>query len=147
MKTLIKVEDNRIVSDIGLDNGVYEVRIKEKDVTHSYEQIKKLWATIDDISRAEYGDVSESETIYFQILNMAGVTTYKYLVPTASVNQLRKKVRALKEISHETIDHQAYSMVNICLKGVSEMSKKEVSQVIETTIRWATELGVQTELC
>lgn len=146
MKSIIEVKDRRIVSTMNLDDGAYEVKIKEKDVTHTLEQIKKLWATIDDISRKEYGDISESETIYFQILNMAGVKTYKYVIPTASIKDFRKKVRSMKVISDEVIDHQAVSVVNVCLKGVSEMSKKEVSQVIETTVKWASELGIETEL-
>ena len=140
------IKDNRIVNLIDLKDGVYDIEIKPKGDSKTYEQVKKLWATIDDISRNEYGDTSQSVNIYLQILQMAGVRTDKALIPEVALNDLQKKVKALNVVSKETINHEPYVVVHICLSGISEMSKKEVANVIEVAIRWASELGIDTEL-
>lgn len=140
------IKDNKIVNTFSLEDGVYDLDIKPKGESKTYEQVKKLWATIDDISRAENGDVSESINVYLQILQMAGVRTDKVLIPEEALKDLKRKTKALSVVSKETINHQPYVMVNVCFVGISEMSKKEVAQVIEVAIRWASELGINTEL-
>lgn len=140
------IKDNQIVNKFDLEDGIYDLDIKPKGDSKTYEQVKKLWATIDDISRVEYGDVSQSNNIYLQILNMAGIKTDKVLMPEDAIKGLKRKVRALNVISRETINHQPYAVVNVCFTGISDMSKKEVANVIEVAIRWASELGIDTEL-
>lgn len=146
MRYTAEIKDNHITSEIKLADGVYDVEIKKRGASKTYEQVKKLWATIDDISRAEYGDVSQSTNIYLQILNMAGVRTDKVLIPEEAVKDLKKKTKALAVISRETINHKPYAVVNVCFAGISEMTKGEVANVIESAIRWATELGIESEL-
>ena len=120
--------------------------IRPQGESKTYEQVKKLWATIDDISRVEYGDISQSVHIYILLLQMAGVRTDKVLIPEVAVNDLKKKARAVEIVSREVIDHQPYAVVNVCFAGISEMSKSEVASVIDCAIRWASELGIETEL-
>lgn len=145
MKCTAIIKDRHIISEIDMADGVYDIDIKEKDKSRTYEQIKKLWAMIDDISRHEYGDVSQSELIYFQILQMSGIETNKIIIHESAVNDLRKKVRSLRIVSRETISHQPYAVCQVCLKGISEMSKTELSKVIETAVRWCGELGIEIE--
>lgn len=142
MKSLLKVKDNKIISDINLPDGTYEADIKKKDKSHTIEQIKKLWATIDEISKAQCGNTSMSEQIYFQILSMSGVETTKFAIDERALDDLRKKVRTLVVIGKEIVNHKPYAIVNVCLKGVSEMSKSQVSKIIETTIQYGSELGI-----
>ena len=146
MKLNALVKSNYIVNKFDLEDGVYSIDLKKKGDSKTYEQVKKLWATIDDISRAEYGDISNSTHTYLQILSQAGVRTDKVLIPEVAVEDLRKKVKALDVVSRETVNHQPYAVVNVCLTGISEMSKSEVSQVIEVAVRWASELGIDTDL-
>lgn len=146
MKLNAIIKDQRIETLISMPDGVYELNIREKGDAKTYEQVKKLWATIDDISRSEYGDISQSSNIYLQILDMAGVRTDKLLIPKEAIKDLKKKVRALSVVSEEMINHIPYSLVNVCLSGISDMSKKEVANVIECAIKWASELGIDTEL-
>ena len=146
MRLLATIKDNRIEDYINLKDGEYYLDIKSKGKTKSFEQVKKLWATIDDISRAEYGDISQSSNIYLNILQMAGIDTYKMMLPEKALDDLKKKTKAVGVISRETINHQPYLLVNVCLVGISEMNKYEVSQVIDCAIRWASELGIETEL-
>lgn len=146
MKLNAIIKDQKIETLISMPDGVYELSIREKGDAKTYEQVKKLWATIDDISRSEYGDISQSNNIYLQILDMAGVRTDKLLIPKEAIKDLKKKVRALSVVSEEMINHIPYSLVNVCLSGISDMSKKEVANVIECAIKWASELGIDTEL-
>lgn len=140
------LKDKKLTSVINLPDGVYEIKIKEKDKSRSYEQIKKCWACIDEISKHEYGDTSQSENIYFQILDMAGVKTEKIILPVSAIEPFRKKVRTLRVISQEVINHVPMAIVNVCMKGLSEMSKQEASQIIETIIKYANEIGINAEL-
>ena len=146
MKSSVTIKDGKITDLFNLDDGSYDIDIKMKSSARTYEQIKKLWATINDISRADYGDISESENIYFQILQMAGVRTDEVILPEEALKDFRKKVRTLRVISHEIINHRPMVLVNACMCGISEMNKKELSSVIETTIRYANEKGIKTEL-
>lgn len=141
-----EIKDRCVINQFNLKDGVYEVNFKPKGKIKTYEQTKKLWATIDDISRAENGDISQSMNIYMNILKMAGVRTDKVLIPEVAIKDLKKKVKALEIVSKETVNHQPYCVVNVCLTGISEMTKSEVAQVIDVAIRWASELGIETEL-
>jgi len=146
MKSNAVIKDCRIQNTFDLNDGVYSIDIRPLGSARTYEQIKKLWATIDDISREEYGDISQSTNIYLQMLQMSGVRTDRILIPEVAVNDLKKKAKAMSIVARETINHKPYVLVNICLAGISEMTKAEVSNVIETAIRWASELGIETEL-
>lgn len=146
MKATICIENNMVVSQINLPDGYYDITIKQKDVSKTVAQCRKLWATVDDISRHEYGDVSESGLIYLQILERAGVDTYGGIIAEEGFEQLKKKTRAITILSKEVINHREYINYRACFKGISEMSKKQVSEVIDTAIRWCAELGIETEL-
>lgn len=146
MKTYLEIKNNKVLNSISLQDGTYDCEIKIKDKSHTIEQIKKLWATIDDISKAQYGNTSESENIYFQILSISGVATQKLAIKEECIKDFQKKVRTMVVIGNEIIKHEPYVIVNACFKGVSEMSKSELSKVIENTIMFANENGIQTEL-
>lgn len=146
MKLNAIIKENRIINRFDLEDGIYALDIKHKGDSKTLEQTRKLWATIDDISRAEYGDISQSNGIYLQILKMSGIRTDKILINEEALEDLKKKTKALSIVSKETINHMPYVVVNVCFMGISEMSKQEVSQVIETAIKWASELGIDTEL-
>lgn len=146
MKLNAIIKDQKIETLISMPDGVYELNIREKGDAKTYEQVKKLWATIDDISRSEYGDISQSSNIYLQILDMAGVRTDKIWIPSEAIKDFKKKVRALSIVATDVVNHVDYSLVNVCLSGISDMNKKEVANVIECAIKWASELGIDTEL-
>jgi len=146
MRSNAIIKEGQILNTFNLNDGVYHIDIRPVSSARSYEQIKKLWATIDDISREEYGDISQSNSIYLKILQMSGIRTDRILIPEIAVDDLKKKAKALEIVSRETINHQPYALVNVCFAGISEMTKVEVSSVIETAIRWASELGIDTEL-
>lgn len=146
MKTFLEVQDNRVINTIALADGKYDVEIKTKDKSHTIEQIKLLWATIDEISKAQCGNTSMSEDIYFQILQTSGVATQKLAIREDCLKDFKKKVRTLKLIGNEVIDHQPYVIVNACFKGVSEFTKQELSKAIETTIMLASEFGISNDL-
>lgn len=146
MKLYGTIKDKKLITDIDLTDGYYQIDIKPKDKSKTYEQVKKLWATIDDISIHEYGDTSQSTNIYLQILSMSGVRVDTLIIKDEALNDLKKKVRAMNVVSREVINHQPHSVVKVCLTGISEMSKYEVMNVIDTAIKWCGELGIETEL-
>lgn len=146
MKLNAIIQNQRVTNRFDLPDGVYDLDIKPKGESKTWEQTKKLWATIDDISRHEYGDTSQSINIYLQILRLAGIRTDRVIIPEVAVKDLKRKAKALDVISREVINHQPFAVCNVCFTGISEMSKKEVSDVIECAIRYASEIGIETEL-
>lgn len=146
MKTYLEIRDGKVLNTINLPNGTYDCDVKIRDRSHTLQQIRYLWKLIDEISKKEYGNTSQSEEIYFKILQMSGVQTYKIPILEEAVNDLRKKVRTLVVIGNEVVEHKAYAIVQVCLKGISEMSKKELSSVIETCVMWCSELDIPTDI-
>lgn len=146
MKFTAEIKDCRLLTPLKLSDGVYEIDVRKKGEAKTYEQVKKLWATIDDISREQYGDVSQSMNIYMQILHTAGVRTEKLLIPAGAVGDMKKKTKSMHIIAYEKYNNEPYAVVDVCFAGISEMSKVEVAAVIDTAIRWANELGIETEL-
>ena len=68
MKTYVSIKDHKITSDLNLEDGTYTIVINKKCDNKTLDQVKKLWATINDISVKLYGNKSESDNIYTQIV-------------------------------------------------------------------------------
>ena len=94
MKFTVEIKDCRLLTPLKLSDGVYEIDVRKKGEAKTYEQVKKLWATIDDISKEQYGDVSQSMNIYMQILHTAGVRTEKLLIPAGAVGDMKASGKA-----------------------------------------------------
>jgi len=144
MRSQIQIKDNLVVNRVNLEDGTYNCSFSKKTDDKTLEQVRKLWATIGDISKKLYGDTSEKDSIYIQILQMAGQRTYQVTMEEDAIDDFKKNktIKCISIKSREVIGHKAYVLMDVCMTGISEMDKKEVSQVIESCIKYANECGV-----
>lgn len=146
MKTMVSIKDHKIVSDLNLDDGVYNISIHKRCDDKTYNQVKKLWATIDDISMKLYGDKSQSQLIYLQILHMAGRRTEKLIIEDDAIPALRRMVKSIAIVQRDVVNGKPMCVVDVCLEGISEMSRSEVASVIDSCIKYAIESGVDPQI-
>lgn len=146
MKTLVSIKDHKITSSFDLDDGVYNITIHKRCNDKTYKQVKGLWATIDDISEKLYGNKSQSQEIYMQILHMAGRRTEKMIIDEDAIPELQKFVKSIAIVYRDVVNGKAKCVVDVCFEGISEMSRNEVAAVIDTCINYAIECGVEPQI-
>ena len=143
MKTYVSIKDHKITSDLNLEDGTYTIVINKKCDNKTLDQVKKLWATINDISVKLYGNKSESDNIYTQILHMAGVRTHMLVLDDRALADLRDYTKHIYVKERSVVNGRPMALVEVCFSGISEMTRKEVSEVIDCCIRYADEVGVE----
>lgn len=128
---------------IALKDGEYEVNLREVGDNHSDEQRRMLWGVIMDISKALYGDASEKDNIYLQLLEMSGA---RYELLTLKIDAFEQGALDMFGIrNYRKIKEKNGFVSVIAFYGLSNMNKKETSQLIDTTIRYASEVGVEVD--
>lgn len=144
MRSQLTIKDKKVMSSLNLPDGTYNVSISKKCDDKTLEQVRKLWATIGDISIKLYGNTSEKDEIYLQILQMAGQRTYEVTMLEEAIEDFKKckDVKCIAVKSREVVGHKLYALCDVCMTGISDMDKKEVSKVIEACLRYADEVGV-----
>ena len=120
--------------------GKYEVLIKEIGKHRSLEQNAKLWALICEICKKVDGDISSKDTVYTQILKMAGA---KYEIFTLKKSAYDDKALDKFGIrNYEIVKSNDKFVTVIAFYGSSKMNTKEMSELIDTTFKYASQSGV-----
>jgi len=133
---------------IELNDGRYDVDIREIRSKRSLDQNAMLWGIICEISKSQYGDLSEKENIYLQLLEMAGA---KYTILTLSKEAYEDKaldaygIRNYREVGRGFNPDGKEFVSVIAFYGSSTMNTKEMTQLIDATIRYATNCGVRVD--
>ena len=144
LKTIIKIKDKKVTSTLNLEDGTYNISLTKVSDDKTLEQTRKLWATCSDISEKIYGTKANKDIIYLQVLRMAGQRTYRLTIAEELLDDFKKQkgVKCVSVLSREVINHRAIAYIEACMVGISEMTKKEVSKVIESCVHYADEVGV-----
>lgn len=130
---------------VDLKDGKYQVEIKDIKNKRSLDQNAMLWGIICDISKKLYGDLSEKDSIYLQLLEMAGA---KYTILTLLEEAFNDKaldsfgIRNYREIARETKPNGKVFVSVIAFYGSSTFNTKEMANLIDATIKYATNVGV-----
>jgi len=144
MRSQVVIKDNKVTSTLNLPDGTYNINISKISDDKTLDQVRKLWATIGDISTNLYGNTSEKDNIYLQILKMAGQRTYQLTMEEDVLDAFikNKSIKCLSVKSREVVHHKVYVLCEVVMTGISEMDRKEVSKVIDVACRWCDELGI-----
>lgn len=129
--------------NIELQEGKYEVEIKtDKTLKRSDRQNAMMWSIINRICKHINGDIADSYELYCQILEMADAPSDTYKLKDISLESAKALLKHVKVISQE-IDSNGEIWDTIwAFKGISQMNTKEASQLIETTKKYASEVGL-----
>lgn len=126
-----------------IKDGKYQVDIKEIGKDRTLQQNAKLWALIGDISKKQNGDLRDVDDIYLQLLEMSGA---KYEILTLKENAFNDKALERFGIRRYKVIKERNGFVSvIAYYGSSTFNTKEMSNLIETTIRYASECGVDVD--
>ena len=116
-------------------NKQYSMDIKEPKSKRTLQQNKYMWALINEIAKKQYQDEME---VYIQALEEAN-TKYTWLKGLKETKEeLLKVFRAVKITRY---DEDGFAIFK-CFYGSSKMNTKEMSELLEIIISWASELEI-----
>lgn len=155
MRTTIKVRQvfrnvrsqmflfENLFSDIEIDNNKdYVMEIREIVSPRTNQQNKYMWSLIHRIANHESMNQDETE-IYISALEEANAKyTHLLGLPEAEA-ELRKNFRAVKVV-RPTEENGVKYIVYKCFSGSSKLNTKEMGKLLDIVIRWAEELGIET---
>lgn len=126
-----------------LEDGVYNVTLKEKKEDRTLRQNRYLWALIGEICKKENGDLRNEEEVYCTLLQMAGAKYETIIIPEEAVERFRGLYRDIKVIGRQVVNHRSFAVLHV-FYGSSKMNTKEMNELLDTAIRYANELGIDT---
>ncbi len=119
----------------------YEVHIKEPRNQRSLQQNKMLWQLIHAIAKATNHDDNE---IYCTLLEKADALSDYIITATEMEDALRKTFRGVRFVRTQEVNGKECNIYKVYL-GSSKMNTKEMTELLDLTIKMASELGVYHE--
>ena len=124
-----------------LDDGEYLVSIEPKKKKRSLDQNRYFWKLVGEIAKKENGDLSDVDTLYTNLLQMAGAKYESIIIKHEALERFKSLVRHVKIIKQQVINHELYDTV-WAFYGSSQFDTSEMTQLIDTTLKYAEEAGV-----
>ena len=145
----VKVLENNVLAlklnrPIDLDESKkYEVTMKEYKHKRSLEQNSYMWALIGEIDKKlNGGRPNEPIDVYIHCLQRANAKyDFIYLVHEA-VDEMKKKFRAMEYIGKVKVNGVVLENWKIYY-GSSTMNTKEMSNLIDCVLDYASEVGIE----
>lgn len=129
-----------------LDQKEYTIELSELKNKRTSQQNKYLWALIHEIAEKENGHLKDELETYCALLERANAK-YEYIrVLDSAVETLRSTVgiRALHVVRRVQENEKVFADCKVYI-GSSKFNTKEMNVLIDTTIDYAEQLGIQTE--
>lgn len=138
VKELIK-EINSKLFEFDLDEYI-EIDIKKVKNKRTIKQNKYMWKLIHEISKQQHQDDMD---IYINALEESNAK-YEYVMGLETIeNELKKNFRAVKVVRPE--EYKGKKMIVYkCFIGSSKFDKEEMGMLLETVLRYASELNIPT---
>ena len=122
----------------------YSIEIKEVKSKRSLAQNRYLWALLSEMDKALNGGRSSENgewELYINALERANIK-YEYIACLPSAEQaIRGQFRAIKYSHTMQFNERAYNVYK-CFIGSSKMNTKEFSELIDTILDMASEIGL-----
>ncbi len=148
MKTIAVVKfvgDNALVSaprPFNMEDGEYVVEIEPKKKKRSLDQNRYFWALLGEIAKKENGDLRDVDDLYTNLLEMSGSKYETLVIKHEALERFKGLVRHVKIIKQQIYQHELYDTI-WAFYGSSKFDTKEMAQLIDTTFRYASEVGVE----
>ena len=128
----------------GLEKKAYSLEIAEVKSKRSINQNNYLWALIHDIAQHPNASSEDEWEIYCILLSMADAK-YEYITCLAeALETLKQEVRALQVLGYEQRENGTKWARCKVFIGSSKMNKEEMGQLIDKTLWYAEQLGIDT---
>lgn len=118
----------------------YVCDIKEPKSKRTLQQNAYMWKIIHEIAKRQGQDDME---IYINALEESNAK-YEYIMGLESIEEeLKKNFRAVKIVRPEEHNGKKFLIYKVFI-GSSKFDKEEMSMLLETVLRYATELNIPT---
>lgn len=125
-----------------LDDGEYLISLDPKKKKRTLEQNRYFWALLGEISKKENGSLKDIDTLYAHLLEMAGAKYETLIIKHEALERFKRLVRHVKVIKQQVINHEVYDTIYV-FYGSSTFDKAQMMQLIDITIDYAYEVGVE----
>lgn len=124
----------------------YNIEIKEIKSDRTGRQNRYLWKLIRLIDEVENGRTSRDgmESLYIELLERANAKVDFIMALPEAESLLRKSFRAVKFITEVAMEPQDMNMYKVVV-GSSKMNTKEMSDLIDATLDYAYQVGIDSD--
>ena len=126
-----------------LKKQAYTLDVKPVRSKRSLNQNAYFWALVNEIDETINGHRKNNHELYCQLLEMADVK-YEYVqIVEDALPMIKEHFRAVKVMKHKQ-ENGNECVVCKCFYGSSNFDKEEMSRLIEVTLDYAAQSGVDT---
>lgn len=142
------VDGNRVIVEalrpVILANGFYDVELKPVAGKKTLKQNAYLWQLITEICIKENGSAKDKFDTYVNLLQMSNAKYETVMIKEDAYQDFRKKWPDCKIIHKDIVNHVPWLTIE-AFYGSSIFNKLEMKQLIDTTLMYASEIGVDTD--
>ena len=121
---------------------LYICDVKQPKSHRSLEQNRLLWKLIHSIAKETYQDDME---VYCAVLEKADALSDYVITATDMEDALRKSFRGVKFVRMQEVNGKECYVYKVYL-GSSKMDTKEMTELLDVTMRICEEFGIPTEV-
>lgn len=126
-----------------LQKIAYTLDIKRVKSKRSLNQNSYFWALVNEIDYKINGHRKNNDELYCQLLEMAEIKFEYVQILAEALPMIKENFRAVKVVKHKQVNGKEY-LVCKCFYGSSNFDKEEMSRLIDVTLDYAAEAGVDT---
>lgn len=121
-------------------NKIYSIEIKEPKSKRSLQQNRLLWELIHRIAKTQEQDDME---VYCTLLERADAKSDYILARPITEDGLRHQFRGVKFIREQEVNGTLFNVYKVYI-GSSKMNTKEMTELLDITIKLCSELKIPT---
>ena len=124
----------------------YVLDLKERKPKRSLAQNAMYWKVLSQICMKQDGNLKDLQELHCQMLKMSGASYVIVTIEDKDIEKIKKDfdIRAMTILSKQVVNHRLYDQVQL-FKGSSKYDSSEMSQLIDTALNYAAELGIETD--
>lgn len=127
-----------------LKNKTYSIEIKNVSNKRSLQSNSYLWALMSEICKVQDGNIANVNNLYIQLLEMAGVRVEYATILEEAYDFFKDQLKYCKIVNRQMIRNKPYVQV-ATFAGSSTFTQKEMNDLIDVTLRYAAEVGIEIE--
>lgn len=127
-----------------LEKDTYTLEIKKVKSKRSVNQNKTFWKLVNEIDEKINGHKKNNIDLYVQLLEMAECKYEDIMIIERAIPMLKEQFRACKVMGKVSTTNGVMSRVR-CFYGSSNFDTKEMYNLIQVTLDYASEVGLDTE--
>lgn len=126
----------------GMEDGEYMITIEPKKKKRSLDQNRYFWALVGEIAKKENGDLKDVDDLYTNLLMMSGAKYETVIIRHEALDRFKSLVKHVKVMDQRIVNHELYDTV-YAFYGSSTFNTSEMADLIDTTLKYASEVGVE----